>query len=409
MKLLIKLAWRNVWRNKRRSLLTIFAVTFAAMISIVMRGMQIGTYELNINNVVKMFSGYLQIQRINYQSNPSIQLRFPYDDNLKSKLKSESSIIGYSPRVYGDGLVSFKDNSLGATIFGIDPATEYKVTDLQKKLNAGKFFESDSTDEVVVGYKLLKNLNASIGDKVVLLAQGYDGSLGNILVRISGTVKTGSPEFDGMAIFIGLSTAQYLLGLEGNVHAVAISLQSLDQVNHLQKKLSKIIDTKYLAILPWDEVNVELKQHLQMDNISGIFFLAILIIIVAFGILNTVLMSVTERFREFGVSLSIGMPQLKLVYVVFIESIFITVIGVVFGNLIGAGINYYLVLNPIEIGGEFGDLYSEFGFLPVIISTLRLHIFVNSTLSIVGVAILSCLYPAYKVFKLEPLKGLRHT
>ncbi|MBU1298530.1 MAG: hypothetical protein KKB77_05215, partial [Bacteroidetes bacterium] len=278
------------------------------MISIVMRGMQIGTYELNINNVVKMFSGYLQIQRINYQSNPSIQLRFPYDDNLKSKLKSESSIIGYSPRVYGDGLVSFKDNSLGATIFGIDPATEYKVTDLQKKLNAGKFFESDSTDEVVVGYKLLKNLNASIGDKVVLLAQGYDGSLGNILVRISGTVKTGSPEFDGMAIFIGLSTAQYLLGLEGNVHAVAISLQSLDQVNHLQKKLSKIIDTKYLAILPWDEVNVELKQHLQMDNISGIFFLAILIIIVAFGILNTVLMSVTERFREFGVSLSIGMP-----------------------------------------------------------------------------------------------------
>lgn len=409
MKLLIRLAWRNVWRNKRRSLLTIFAVTFAAMISIVMRGMQIGTYELNINNVVKMFSGYLQIQRINYQSNPSIQLRFPYDDNLKSKLKSESSIIGYSPRVYGDGLVSFKDNSLGATIFGIDPATEYKVTDLQKKLNAGKFFESDSTDEVVVGYKLLKNLNASIGDKVVLLAQGYDGSLGNILVRISGTVKTGSPEFDGMAIFIGLSTAQYLLGLEGNVHAVAISLQSLDQVNHLQKKLSKIIDTKYLAILPWDEVNVELKQHLQMDNISGIFFLAILIIIVAFGILNTVLMSVTERFREFGVSLSIGMPQLKLVYVVFIESIFITVIGVVFGNLIGAGINYYLVLNPIEIGGEFGDLYSEFGFLPVIISTLRLHIFVNSTLSIVGVAILSCLYPAYKVFKLEPLKGLRHT
>ncbi|MBU1422798.1 MAG: FtsX-like permease family protein [Bacteroidetes bacterium] len=379
------------------------------MISIVMRGMQIGTYELNINNVVKMFSGYLQIQRINYQSNPSIQLRFPYDDNLKSKLKSESSIIGYSPRVYGDGLVSFKDNSLGATIFGIDPATEYKVTDLQKKLNAGKFFESDSTDEVVVGYKLLKNLNASIGDKVVLLAQGYDGSLGNILVRISGTVKTGSPEFDGMAIFIGLSTAQYLLGLEGNVHAVAISLQSLDQVNHLQKKLSKIIDTKYLAILPWDEVNVELKQHLQMDNISGIFFLAILIIIVAFGILNTVLMSVTERFREFGVSLSIGMPQLKLVYVVFIESIFITVIGVVFGNLIGAGINYYLVLNPIEIGGEFGDLYSEFGFLPVIISTLRLHIFVNSTLSIVGVTILSCLYPAYKVFKLEPLKGLRHT
>ncbi|MBU2635831.1 MAG: FtsX-like permease family protein, partial [Bacteroidetes bacterium] len=162
-------------------------------------------------------------------------------------------------------------------------------------------------------------------------------------------------------------------------------------------------------ILPWDEVNVELKQHLQMDNISGIFFLAILIIIVAFGILNTVLMSVTERFREFGVSLSIGMPQLKLVYVVFIESIFITVIGVVFGNLIGAGINYYLVLNPIEIGGEFGDLYSEFGFLPVIISTLRLHIFVNSTLSIVGVTILSCLYPAYKVFKLEPLKGLRHT
>ncbi len=153
----------------------------------------------------------------------------------------------------------------------------------------------------------------------------------------------------------------------------------------------------------------DFKQSIELDNVSGILTLSILIIIVAFGILNTVLMSVMERFNEFGISLSIGMPQVKLVYLVFIETFFISMLGLLLGNIIGWGINYYIVLHPIQFGSEIGKIYEEYGFLPMIESSLDPMIFVNTTLSILGISILACFYPAYKVFKLEPLKGIRYT
>ena len=162
-------------------------------------------------------------------------------------------------------------------------------------------------------------------------------------------------------------------------------------------------------VLPWNEVNPELQQAIQLDNVSGILFLGILIVIVAFGILNTVLMSVTERFREFGVVLSIGMPQKKLTYLVYIETMFIAVIGLIFGNLLGYFVNYYLMLHPIVFGGEIKRLYELYHFLPELRSSLRVSIFIYVSLSIIGISILSCLYPAYKVYKLEPLKGIRQT
>jgi len=407
--MLRKLAWRNIWRNKRRSVITIVAVTFAVMLSIAMRGLQLGTYEVNIETVVNMFPGYLQIQKIGYQKNPSLQKSFFFGRELREMLQKEPLITGYTPRVMGDGLISFKDNSAGAGILGIVPETEKTVCDIMGKVNAGQFFRSDSSNEIVVGYTLLSNLKAEIGDTVVVLAQGYDGSLGNLLFKIVGTVKTGSREFDAGAVFMGLSTARELLAMYGRINVVAISLEDLDDIPEVQKNLKSALQSSELTVLKWNEIMPEFEQTIQLDNISGILFLGILVIVVAFGIMNTVLMSVTERFREFGVTLSIGMPQRKLVMQVFLETLFIALIGIVIGNILAAGINYYIVQNPIVFGGEFAELYAEYGFLPRLESTLKAHIFWNSSLATFIISILASLYPLLKVYRLEPLKGIRYT
>lgn len=407
--MLRKLAWRNIWRNKRRSVITIVAVTFAVMLSIAMRGLQLGTYEVNIETVVNMFPGYLQIQKTGYQKNPSLQKSFFFDRELREMLEKEPLITGYTPRVMGDGLISFKDNSAGAGILGIAPETEKTVCDIMSKVNAGRFFQSDSSQEIVVGHTLLSNLKAEIGDTVVVLAQGYDGSLGNLLFKIVGSVKTGSREFDAGAVFMGLSTAGELLAMYGRITVVAISLDNLDDIPEVQKNLKSALQNSELAVLKWNEIMPEFEQTIQLDNISGILFLGILVIVVAFGIMNTVLMSVTERFREFGVTLSIGMPQRKLVMQVFLETLFIALIGIVIGNILAAGINYYIVQNPIVFGGEFAELYAEYGFLPRLESTLKAHIFWNSSLATFIISILASLYPLLKVYRLEPLKGIRYT
>jgi putative ABC transport system permease protein len=203
VKLLFILAWRNIWRNKRRSILTLAAITFATMAAVAMRGVQIGTYGVNIKNAVEMFTGYIQIQREGYQKNPSLNKAFKLTGDIEEKLNSSDEVISYSPRVYASGLISYEQNSFGSAIFGISPSKESETTKIMSKLNSGSFFSSDTSDKIVIGTKLLKNLKAENGDTVVVLGQGFDGSLGNLKFKIAGTIKTGSPELDQMAIFMG--------------------------------------------------------------------------------------------------------------------------------------------------------------------------------------------------------------
>ncbi len=409
MKLLFRLAWRNLWRNKRRSLITITAVSFAVMLSIAMRGLQLGTYDVNIRHAVELYSGYLQIQKTGYQQNPSLQKSFRFDPAVQKIIEQQPEITAYAPRVVSDGLVSFQDNSLGAAIIGIDIEKEKSVTTFLNKINNGRVFSSDSAAEIVVGEKLLRNLNAKLGDRVVVLSQGFDGSLGNLKFTIVGTLKTGSADYDVAAVLMGLSAAQDLLTMYGRINLIALSLANFHSLPEVKAALQQKLSRADLAVLDWKELMPDLYQAIELDNVSGILFLAILVVVVAFGIMNTILMSVTERFREFGVSLSIGMPQGKLVLLVFLETVFIALIGIALGNLLAAGINYYIVQHPIVLSGDFADLYAEYGFLPRLESTLQPGVFINSTVTIFVVSLITAIYPIYKVYRLEPLKGISYT
>ncbi|MGA7722467.1 MAG: FtsX-like permease family protein [Ignavibacteriaceae bacterium] len=409
MKLLIKLAWRNIWRNKRRSLLTLAAIVFASLAAIAMRGIQLGTFSLNIKNAVELFSGYIQIQDKGYLENPTLNASFKVNDKMVSALKSTPGVLSYSPRIYADGLICFKNNSSGVSIMGIQPGLEKNVTTFQQNIDRGKFFESDSTNEIVLGSKLMDNLNAKIGDEVILLSQGYDGTLGNQKFKITGTVKIGARELESAVTFMGLKTSQSLLGMGPRISVIAIKAEDIERLKGIKDSLTRNVNNPNLSVLLWNEVSPEMQQQINLSNIRGILFNGILIVIVAFGILNTVLMSVTERFKEFGVVLSIGMPQLKLTYIIYIETFFITIIGLLLGNIIGFAVNYYFVIHPIVFGGELKKLYEMYHYLPLAQSSVQFSIFLNVSLSIIIISLLACVYPAYKVYKLEPLKGIRHT
>lgn len=390
-------------------MLTLAAISFATFASIAMRGVQHGTYAININYAVRLFSGYLQIQKEGYKDKPSLNNAFGNVKVIEKKLSSVKFIQAYSPRTYADGLISFKDNSFGAALFGIEPSTEKNVTNIMNRIKDGYFFSSDTSDSIVVGYKLLDNLKAKIGDEVVVLTQGADGSMGNLKFKIGGTVRTGSPEFDAMGVFMGLKKADELLAMHGRIHAVTIALDDITNLEPAKEQTQKLIGSSGLTVLTWNELMPEFKQSIEIDNVSGILYLSILVVIVAFGILNTVLMSVAERFNEFGITLAIGMPQKKLVSLVFIETVLITLIGLLVGNIIGYGINSYLIQHPIEFSGDIAAIYEVYGFLPRIESSLLPSMFFNTTLTIFAVSLISCIYPLYKVFKLEPLKGIRYT
>jgi ABC-type lipoprotein release transport system permease subunit len=293
-------------------------------------------------------------------------------------------------------------------IIGIAPRTETMVSTLHTRVCEGSFLDSDSAKEVVLGYKLMKNLKVKVGDRVVILAQGYDGTLGNMAYRIKGALKTGSPEFDEMAVFMGLGDARELLGMADRVHVVALSMDELERIPGVSASISAQLRQRELDVVPWDRVSPELKKHMELDSTSAMIMLGILIVIVAFGILNTVLMSVTERFREFGVVLSMGMAQERLVMLVAMETLCIAMAGIVLGDLLAFGINYYLVVHPMVITG-LESVEELLGIEYKLLSTVRPSVFINSSVAVLLISMLACVYPAYRVWRLEPLKGLRFT
>lgn len=409
MRLLLTLAWRNVWRNQRRSIITILAVTFAVMLSIVMRGIQLGTYEVNIRHVVELFTGSVQIQAPGYQDSPSLRKSFRLGPELRRALAEEDEILASSPRIVGDGLVSFRENSQGALLFGVDPSAERSVSTLPDKVSSGSFLSEKDPYDVVVGHTLLENLGCALGDEIVVLAQGYDGSLGNLKFRIVGTMKTGILDLDRSAVLLPLATAQELLLMEGRATMIVVRLENLRQIDRVRESLAARLDRFGLSVLSWGEVMPEFREGIELDNVSGMLMLAILVLVVAFGITNTVLMSITERFREFGIVLSLGMQTRTLVGLVVLEIACIVAIGTGAGNVLAYCVNSYLAANPISFGSEFEQMYAEYGFLPRIESIILLSSFVNNTLAILGVSFLASLYPLTKILRLEPLKGIRYT
>jgi ABC-type lipoprotein release transport system permease subunit len=409
--LLSKLAWRNIWRNKRRSVITIAAVTFAALLTIVMRGVQLGTYAVNIEHFTSLFMGTIQVQAIGFKDNPTLQRSFRVHAEITDPLDRHplALVQGYAPRLIGDGLATFKESAQGAMLIGLDPAAEKNVSTIASRVHEGRFIDDPTSDDVVLGQTLMQNLKASIGDQIVILAQGFDGSLGNQRFTIVGSVRTGMPAFDRAAVFMGLEVARELLVMDGKASILALKLSGLEQIPETVPDLRASLEGRGVVVLPWNEVMRDLEQGIEMDNVSGVMTLGILIVVVAFGITNTVLMSVTERFREFGIILAMGMPQRKLVVIVFIETAIIVGIGLAMGNLLGYAVNAILVANPITFTGEFAELYEVYGFLPRLESTLRPDIFINMTLSVAIVSLLATLYPLSKLMRLEPLKGIRHT
>ncbi len=409
MKLLLKLAWRNIWRNKRRSLLTLAAIGFATTVAIATRGFQFGTYDLNIRYVGELMSGFLQVQKPGYQKNPSIRKGFKFDDKLAEIIKSDENVKGFAPRIVSDGLISFGNKTQGTAIFGIDPSMEKKASKIIAKLNKGRFFKGVDSDEIVVGSKLLQLIDAEIGDTVVILSQGADGSMGNLKFKITGTVKFGLGDVDKTLVFMGLNTARELTALYGRVNLVAINVFDLNILADTKTRLLSKLDGDKLNVVDWMEIMPDLKNSIDFDNISGALMMFILIVIVAFGILNTILMSVSERFKEFGISLSIGMSQNKLVLIVALEALFLSIIGICLGDLAGYFINHYFTINPIEFGSEMSELYKEYGFLPQLKSMTASFIFIHTSLVIFIVSIVASIYPMIKVYRLEPLKGIRYT
>jgi len=407
-----KMAWRNIWRNTRRSILTICAIAFASLLLVFMLSFQFGSYETMINTSVKIHTGHLQIQAQGYQAKKDIRLVVapPAPTEFAAILERLPRVESYTFRGQAFSLVSSKARTYGVLVTGIDPAREARVSRLKSLIRSGGYLSGDDSNQALVGKILARNLRVDVGDELTLLGQGRDGSIAATVVKIKGIYSSGIDDFDRSSMHIPLKTFQAVYSMQGAIHEVVAIAASLADVADIKAALKSAIPAvkskKPLTVLDWNELMPGLRQSIEMDLVSGLIFYLLLVLVVAFSILNTFLMAIFERTREFGVLMAIGTSPNRLTKLLIIESLSITFIGIVAGMIIGSLLTIYFQIHGIDISGA-SELLNQFGISGRMYPKLSWISALSGPLAVLIITFFAALYPALKVQRMQPVQAMR--
>lgn len=406
MKTIFKLAWRNVWRNKRRTLITVASIMFALFFAIIMRGFQIGSYAKMKENAIESYSGYVQIHKNGYWDDKNIDNVFSLDTKIISQLESDLRVKQIIPRLESFALASSGQSTKGVAVIGVSPQKEDSMTQIKSYLQVGEFIE-ENDNAVLVAEELAKFLKVKVGDTLVLFSSGYHGQTAAGLFPVKGILKLPTPEMNRGTIYLPIKEAQTFFSTDNQLTALVFDLHDIDDVAGIEQTINKTIDQEQYEIMGWEVMNKELLQMIESDNAGGLIMVAILYMVIAFGIFGTVLMMTNERIREFSVMISVGMQKKKLALVVIVELFFLTVLAVLAGIIISLPVMIYFVYNPIEFSGEALDAMKDFNFEPVMPISMEPEIFIMQAISISIISLIAMSYPTIKILKLDVVNGLR--
>lgn len=405
MGLYLKLAWRNIWRNKKRSLISIASVVFAVIIALLTRSMQIGFYRHSINNMVSFFTGYVQVHAPGYYENQSIDRSYVASDSLLRAIAKTEYVTQIAPRLESFALASCGDVTDGVMVIGTDPVSENLLTGLQERVEKGRYLRSEDKG-VLLAEGLAKHLRVGIGDTVILLGQGYHAVTAAGKFVVLGTVKFPVPELNSIMVFMALSEAQYFFAAEDRLTSLAVMIEREERLPTVMSALKDKLGESY-DVLSWRDMLPELVEYIQTDNASGIIMLIIIYMVIGFGILGTILMMTLERTREFGMLMAVGMKRGVLRGIMVVESILLSLVGALAGVIAGIPIILYLYYHPIVLGGEMAQSMLEWGFDPIMPFATDPSIFLWQALSVLVIALITSLYPLWRVSRLDPVTALR--
>jgi len=333
------LAWRNIWRHPRRTVLTISAMVFANVLLVFLLGLQFGQYRMMIDNSLRLLTGQMQVQAAGYLDDPDITLTIPEADGLSGQIREQTGLDAVTPRAEAFVLASSASRSIGVRVTGVDPQYEPRVSSIPGLVGQGRYLRDRNANELVIGSVLARNLELGIGDELTLLGSGRDGSIAATIAPVVGIFETGNRDIDRQMLLMPIGTFRELFVMPGMAHRIVIG-GGREQARRLSKQIRQLlVDRDELVLLGWEQLLPGLKQAIQADLSSAWIMYAVLIVLVAFGMMNTMLMSVLERTHEFGILLALGVRHGRLGRMILLESAMLALIGLALGLLAGMLVN----------------------------------------------------------------------
>lgn len=407
MNIILRLAWRNLWRHARRTWLTVGAMVFSNILLVFMISLQFGMYGLMIDNTLQVFTGHLQVQAPGYKDDQKMRQVVPRVSGLADRLRAEFGNDRIAARGWAFGLASSEERSYGIGIYGVEPDFEPRVSNIPGLISEGRYLDEPNAQEVVVGAVLARNLRATLGDELTLLGSGLDGSFAAAVLEIVGIFESGVPDIDRNIAEMPLGAFQDVFYMEGAGHQVVVFGNSLREVPVLQERVRNLLpDDADLVVHDWDALQPGLKQAIQADISSAFFMYGVLVILVAFSVLNTSLMSVLERTHEFGVAMALGLRPGRLGRLIMLETAMMGLIGLVLGAIAGAIVTSWFTVNGLSIPG-MDEMAAQFNLPARVFPRVNLLTMFLGPAVVFLFTLLAAVYPALRLHKLRIVDAMR--
>jgi ABC-type lipoprotein release transport system permease subunit len=402
---LIKMAWKNMWRNNTRTLITMAAIFFAVILSVIASSLKDGIFNNLVKNVVSFYTGYVQVHKQGYWNEQILDNSFESSAEAKQKILNDQNVRAVTSRIESFALASSADITKGALVAGIEPEKEDQITLLKNKLVQGSYLK-DNEHAVLLSQGLAERLKLKTNDTVLLIGQGYHGATAAGKYLIKGIVKFGSPELNDKSLFLPLAEAQDFYGAGGMITSYVLSIGDTKGLQTTRSAVSRALGPAY-EVMTWEELMPEIKQHIASDSNSMKYIQGILYLLICFGIFGTLLMMMVERKFEMGMLVAIGMKKTKLIVLVMVESVFTVITGCLLGIGASIPIVYYLNRHPLRMGGETAKVYERFGFEAIFPTSTSAANFIYQGMVVLLIGLLLAMYPVYKVLRLDPIKAMK--
>lgn len=406
-----KIAWRNLWRRKRRTLITGISIGFGVMLAVTFTGTGDYGYTNMINTSAIMGMGHVTIEPHGYNQTPSLDKRLRKTGQIRERVLALPGVSDAIVRIMGQAMFASASKTIGGVFMGIDPAQESPEHNLLiRSLVQGELLSGKDSRGVVVGSKMAEKLNLRIGKKLVYTTTDVSGEIVSEIARVTGIFKTGVNEVDGGMVLLPINSVRATLNYDAHdATLLAVIINDQRYAERMRDKISLTEEDPQIEVLSWQQTQPEMAGVITMDR-SGNYISQFLIgLLIAAGILNTLLMSVLERTREFGVMMAVGMSPRTLFMLVVVESLWLAIIGIVIGIIITAPWYAYLYYVGLDFSGAIGENSSAGGIL--LDPLIRIRLYKESIIAILtgvfSLTLLAGLYPAWRAGRIPPVESLK--
>jgi len=401
---MLSMAWRNIVRNARRSLITVSAVALGLASLIFLWGFNDGVHNTMMRNLQQVIVGSLQIHANGYFHHPKLVKTVP-DSERVIRLLKEIGVEQFTYRLRTFALAAGQDTSEGLVLLGMNPRMEMRTTRIDGKVDQGRFLQNNDEAACVLGKTTARNLGVKLGDEVVFLTEDRYGSLAAEKLELIGIISSGEMGIDRGLAIIPLGFMQQMTGME-RLHSEIVAQLPRQRLEPVAAMLKEALDESY-EVLRWYDMYPMMKQWVELENAFYYIFLAIVLAIIAAGIMNTVLMSMLERIHEFGVMMALGCGRMRMAGMVIVESVLLGVAGVVSGTAVGLALVYYFQSAGIDLSGQM-DSMARFYLNPVVHTEIDTDHLLDTVLAVLTAALAAAIWPAIRAARLEPAEAIHH-